>query len=1071
MAVSLSSLRSLRVVTDGDSSGYVASMNAKAAADAKAVASGDSLGQSLARTDAALDKVTPGTARLSKGLLDGYGAASTFERTIRSIGDALDRGMGVDRANALLDAAYSKFKLVADSATLARQGYASLVPAVDALNAKLSLQSEIMDRATQSTAKSAAAQQSQASINSRLGVTEPGSSTSARGADIAAYGASLDSLREKYDPLFAAGRSYKSTLDEINMAARVGALTEDQRSAAIDRTKTAFAGQVTAMNTAKGVNDNFGQSVGAASGHIQSLEAVVRHVADSIAAGTPPLQAFGREIGNLSYGLSGGALKSIGDTITGLLTPVRLAVGALGGIGVGAAAAAISWQSSQQSIALSLAGIGKAAGASVSDINKIAEATASTAALSIGEARGIAEALAQTGKIGKDSFAPIIGIVHDFGATTGQSVSEAGKLLAGAFQDPVKGAQQLDEKLGFLDDRTKTLIQSLSASGDRQAAQNALLQAMTPSLTKASDLTTGWARAWSTVANSASDAFTKIGRGLSEIALGPSGLDKQIEQAQARLGAAQERQAGTRPGTPGTLSARPYEAATADVTRYSAALEALRGKQAQLQTDAETKRLNDFSKSVGDVIGQLVPATKASDELATKLDILNRAMADPALASHLAHSEALGLADQRAAAAKATLLDPITKQTQAMELQVAAMDKRSNADRIDQAMRAKTLELSGQEITAEEKLRQVQLAGQLAGGGQTGADREVLSHISALGEFATIADKLLAKQLELNEANRSGAKITGDQQAALLRLTELEETQSRLQAKSSAGLADDRDISRVIDLQRRSLVDKGLLDPSDALKLADANTVLAKSFRTMSDAAAVAKSPLEGLKKLELDGSNFRNLIDSTAVSSLNSVASSLTDITMGSKTAKAGFQDMSTAIVRALEEMLIKITIITPLAKALQATLGGFFGGGGAAGPVGGGILTGLYHAGGTMAEPSSLRFVAPGTFDLAPRFHSGIGPGELPAILRRDESVLTPKQMAQLAPAYAGAGGGVGGNTQVNITNNSGGEVKTRRRQSGGKSVIDVVVGAVGEKLAGGSFDGPMQARYGNTIKPKSR
>jgi hypothetical protein len=41
-------LSSLRVVTDGDSSGYVPSTNAKAAADARAIASGDSLARTVA---------------------------------------------------------------------------------------------------------------------------------------------------------------------------------------------------------------------------------------------------------------------------------------------------------------------------------------------------------------------------------------------------------------------------------------------------------------------------------------------------------------------------------------------------------------------------------------------------------------------------------------------------------------------------------------------------------------------------------------------------------------------------------------------------------------------------------------------------------------------------------------------------------------------------------------------------------------------------------------------------------------------------------------------------------------
>jgi hypothetical protein len=385
----------------------------------------------------------------------------------------------------------------------------------------------------------------------------------------------------------------------------------------------------------------------------------------------------------------------------------------------------------------------------------------------------------------------------------------------------------------------------------------------------------------------------------------------------------------------------------------------------------------------------------------------------------------------------------------------------------------KSLELSGQKITADERQAQLDLVAKVASGGQTAADQQQIARVNALGQLATVLDKVKAKRLELNNLDREGIVLTGAQKDALVRLTEFEETQSRTQAKISAGVGSDSDIQRTLDLQRGSLIDRKLLDPSDPRQLADANVVLAKSFRTMSDAAATARAPLEQLKKLELDSGNLRNLLDSTATSSLNSLSTSLADITTGSKSAGAAFQNLGATVIRSLEEMLIKLTIVVPLAKkALQGALGGFFGAGGAGGgPVGGGILTGLYHAGGTMSEPSSLRFVHPGAFDLAPRFHSGLGPGELPAILRRDESVLTPKQMAQLAPAYAGAGGGGGGGTQVNITNNSGGEVKTRKRQSGGKSVIDVVVGAVGDKMASGSFDAPMQARYGNKIKPITR
>ena len=82
------------------------------------------------------------------------------------------------------------------------------------------------------------------------------------------------------------------------------------------------------------------------------------------------------------------------------------------------------------------------------------------------------------------------------------------------------------------------------------------------------------------------------------------------------------------------------------------------------------------------------------------------------------------------------------------------------------------------------------------------------------------------------------------------------------------------------------------------------------------------------------------------------------------------------------------------------------------------------------------------------------------LATMARTPDGGLRASWVAQLAPAYGAPAGG-GGGIQVDITNNSGGEVKTRKRQSGGKSVIDVVFGAVGDKMASGSFDAPMQAR----------
>lgn len=73
-----------------------------------------------------------------------------------------------------------------------------------------------------------------------------------------------------------------------------------------------------------------------------------------------------------------------------------------------------------------------------------------------------------------------------------------------------------------------------------------------------------------------------------------------------------------------------------------------------------------------------------------------------------------------------------------------------------------------------------------------------------------------------------------------------------------------------------------------------------------------------------------------------------------------------------------------------------------------------GLYHSGRGPYESGPRRNVNPAVFMGAPRLHSGVGPGEIPAIIKDDESVLTPAQMRAI-----GARGGRGGAVTVNVVN----------------------------------------------------
>lgn len=60
-----------------------------------------------------------------------------------------------------------------------------------------------------------------------------------------------------------------------------------------------------------------------------------------------------------------------------------------------------------------------------------------------------------------------------------------------------------------------------------------------------------------------------------------------------------------------------------------------------------------------------------------------------------------------------------------------------------------------------------------------------------------------------------------------------------------------------------------------------------------------------------------------------NQLATGLTDILMGTKSVSQGFRDMSLAVIRALEEMLIKMLILQPIMKSMQTMFNSFMGGG----------------------------------------------------------------------------------------------------------------------------------------------
>ncbi|MFC3693131.1 phage tail length tape measure family protein [Chenggangzhangella methanolivorans] len=95
--------------------------------------------------------------------------------------------------------------------------------------------------------------------------------------------------------------------------------------------------------------------------------------------------------------------------------------------------------------------------------------------------------------------------------------------------------------------------------------------------------------------------------------------------------------------------------------------------------------------------------------------------------------------------------------------------------------------------------------------------------------------------------------------------------------------------------------------------------------------------------------------------------------------------------------------SILTGLGS-IGSSLGGLFGGGGGGGLLGGLLIPGILHSGGTHADAFYGRAYPASAFRGAPRYHTGFGSNEFPAVLERSERVLTGAMDRRATRAMAG-------------------------------------------------------------------
>lgn len=489
-----------------------------------------------------------------------------------------------------------------------------------------------------------------------------------RAADIAAYGAEMDALRAKYNPLWAAGQTYKTTIEDIARAERVGALTAVEATAARQRAKAATAAHVEALRSGKGALDGHTGAMKLNAMQATQLSYQLNDVFVSLASGQNPMMVAiqqGSQIGQIFGGIGNAAKAALA-----WITPTRAAIGLTIGGAIVAMKALDDRSRSLLNLKTSVDGVGRGVGATATQVADLAARSADAGGVSVAAAREMATEYARTGAIGEEHFGTLIRIQKSFAATIGQEVEPATKQLAEMIADPAKGAETLSRSYHLVDDASARVITRLAEQNRVTEAQALLLGVLEPRLVKASDAMLGYERLgqrarvnlsnmWEGIGKAESGIGDWISRKLLKATTGAT--DEQIDAGRARI--------------------REAEAAAAKMRR---ALE---------EADAAGKTgiaISDRSPSTEEQLRQIA--------LQRELAAVEKSRSAPGLAPE--EQTRIATAIDAKTRAQATWINEIERSRQIQEIDLAVMQSRDPVERAQLEHKRALIQLAGQEVTA-----------------------------------------------------------------------------------------------------------------------------------------------------------------------------------------------------------------------------------------------------------------------------------------------------------------------------------------------------------------------------------
>lgn len=912
----------------------------------------------------------------------------------------------------------------------------------------------------------------QTTVNQRLGVRND-FGTDARAADIAAVGNEIQRLREKYLPLAQVQRVYKETLDEINQAAKLGILTETERAASIQRTKDAFAQQVVMLRGLEQARRTLSTF------DLSNLSFQVNDIITMMAMGAPPMQVFASQAGQIYQILStreGGlvaGIQALGGSLGGLVTPAGLAVTAIAAVGVAAVASYASWVNGEKELQAALQGRGRATRATIDDLKAIAVAAADSSDATVGEARQIVAAMTSTGKIGTDLYEGLVDATKRYAAVTQQELGPASEQIAEAFARPAEGAETLNEKLLFLDGTTIRYIRDLANSNRTHEAAVVLLQRLNQKLPAANDNLTLLGRAWLTIRNAASGAYTAMGQGIDALMTGPS-----IEERIASL----EKERADLDRALSSSSAGRYRGGLVERIRTNnAELAKAYAERADIETKGVIADRNLLDAEARSIVSTRDPRVQQLIDLQKEQAKLREALREGVGDASAQESALQGITNQIRSMTDAygNLVPQAEVVRREQELEIALLkaitpEQRAAASAALERYRAETEGADGKtaaaraEAAATRELTQATVAldqagrDRLLGVQQSVAAQELEAELigKTVGEVAELRANFQSYWELKREADANGTAVDERQ----LELLKQQNAELGRKAELTARLNLMADVQFERDQLGRGPIDQQIASTLRSAGLAvDLDSFEAQALRLnaiLSTTRDIAGDFLSGFVSDILDGADAMEALENAAKRALNVVL----DIAMQNLAASlfgpgTGGSNTLGSIVAGFLGFGAPSASGASLAGYAPATGQGVYDVGGYTGAGGKYDAAGLVHRGEFVFSQEAVRSAGVGNLDALHRGLRGYADGGAVGAIRQFKQTANDNRAAGAAPQI---------NVNVRTLPGETAEVTQRQRPDGGVD-LDVVIrraveSVVDEQIAGrGRIARSLERAYG--------